>query len=478
MAKDYFQDIVPPHASHAGHPAHQSAKKHAVSVDDYADEIEYDALAESAPVPTRSIRNISITPSRTRTRAPEPEMMTEDDDEDRPIMPPTRRRSPSFASSGAPRWLWGLAGALVMFLGILGVVALRPTTVTVTPRTQLVTFDQSVRLTAQPVSSAVPATVPYMMQGFELEDSAVVAAQGMQHVDSKASGSVVIYNDYSAAPVRLIKDTRFSTPDGLIFRIPADVVIPGKTASTPGRVSVTVVADAAGDKYNVGPISRFTVPGLKNGPMYAHVYGVSTVAMAGGFSGEQPGVEPSALNAAIADVRGRLEKKAHDMLVTASSSIVTFPGLAQITYQTLPNTAEAGGGVRIHQKAVVSVPAFPVEIFAGLIGQSVSAAAEDASISILPVDSFDAAYASSTTIIDGTKPFTFTLSGSAKLVWKVDSGALQQALAGKDKGAFDTVVNGFPAIGAARARIEPFWKSVFPSDSTQIRIIVNEVQAQ
>ena len=89
----------------------------------------------------------------------------------------------------------------------------------------------------------------------------------------KASGSITVYNNYSTASVKLIKNTRFQTPAGLIFRVPADVVIPGKQGSTPGQVTVTVFADQVGQQYNIGPTPRLTVPGLQsNAAMYAQIY--------------------------------------------------------------------------------------------------------------------------------------------------------------------------------------------------------------
>ena len=100
------------------------------------------------------------------------------------------------------------------------------------------------------------------------EGSSTVKATGEEAVSKKASGTVVIYNNYNSSSQRLIKNTRFETPEGLIFRVSDSVTVPGKKGSTPGSVEATIVADEPGDKYNVG-LKDFTIPGFKGDPRYA-----------------------------------------------------------------------------------------------------------------------------------------------------------------------------------------------------------------
>lgn len=419
-------------------------------------------------MPERSIRNIPVPQSRTRMRA------------DAGV--PSQRPSVSAPRMGAPSrsrsWIWILAGLFVVFVGTLAVIASRGTVVTITPHSQLVTFDQTAQFTAYPAATAATGTLSYSIHTIELEDSAVVPAQGTQHVETKASGTITIYNEYSSSPVELLENTRFETPDGLIFRIPAKVSIPGKTTAGPGTLTVIVNADQSGDKYNVAPVSRFTVPGLKGGAMYDKVYASSQAAFTGGFVGEQPGIDQAALTTALADIRTRIETKARESLLSASSSMIAFPGLASIAYQELPSTPEADGTVRVHQKAVVTYAAFPADIFATVIAQSVSADVTGSRIAIKPGEGYGAVpvtSGTSTPTLSGTGPLPFAIMGKALLVWEVNVPELQKALAGRNEAAFPTIIESFPSIEEAHARIEPFWKSTFPSEPTQIGVTVKEV---
>ena len=45
----------------------------------------------------------------------------------------------------------------------------------------------------------------------------------------KSSGKIIVYNNFSSEPQRLIIRTRFESPEGLVYRIPESIVVPGKT---------------------------------------------------------------------------------------------------------------------------------------------------------------------------------------------------------------------------------------------------------
>jgi hypothetical protein len=437
--------------------------------------IRVDAPTPRATDPgVRGIRSIAA-PARPRPRgAPGigPDMRETLPPNGLPPRPPRKRAT----------WLIWAAAVLGIFIvaGLL-LFAFRSTTVSVIPKSHTVVFSTSSQYTAFPSATAASGTLSYTVQTSDIEDSAVIAAatSTTRLPAAKASGSIIVYNSFSTSPVRLIKNTRFQDPNGLIFRAPADISIPGKKGSTPGQIQITVIADQAGAQYNIGPTAKFTVPGLKsNTAMYAGVYAKSTSGMTGGSSGGVgQGIDPATLAKTVADVRGRLLNKAHDAASALSvGSAVAFPDMVQITYQDLPNTTEAGGGVRIHENAHVVIPVFPSDEFAQAVAQSVSADAENAPVSLVGGSGFTGFLASSTSATLGSDPIDFTLAGQAVLIWKIDTQALASALAGRSSGAFQTIVNGFPGIQEAHARIEPFWKSTFPTDANAIKIDVQAPQ--
>ena len=411
--------------------------------------------------PEKTIRNIQVSP-RTRPSFGSGEM--------RDVKLPASRRL----------WfgrytLWGAVALALVFLGAIALVAFRPTSVTVIPRSHTVLFDETAHFTAYPSNLAATGTLTFSIDTIRLEDSQILKAQGTEHVQEKAQGTITIFNEYSAQPVKLIKNTRFETPDGLIFRMPGQIIVPGKRGSTPGEIDVTVFADAPGEKYNVGPVSKFIIPGLKSTPaMLKGVYARSSTAMSGGFAGDRPVAPPGAVDTAKSEIRTRLQEKirlaARERTTDATRA---FPELAHITFESLPPTTE-NGGIRMRERATVEIPLFSASLFAEVIARSVSAEAESGGITLKAGSDFSARAVRTPGSNFATTPLEFVLHGTAQLIWSLDASELSRALAGREEAAFETIVASFPTIEEAHARIEPFWRKSFPANPADIRIKVAE----
>lgn len=441
---DYFQDITPP--ASPGQP--RSIKVNA------AQEPGNEPLPQENT--EKSIRNIQV-PIRSRRTF-----------EAREVSPQPRKRRLGRYS------LWGGIALALLVLAALIMVALRPTTVTIIPRSHMIFFDESARFHAYPASASATGTLTFTVLSLTYEDSQVVAASGVEKVEEKASGNIVVYNEYSVSPVKLLKNTRFATPDGLIFRIPAEVSVPGKRGTLPGEIAVTVFADAAGEKYNVAPVSHFTLPGLKGSEMFSKVYARSSSAIRGGFSGERPAAEKSELERATSEIRGRLEQKARAEIATHEGSFA-FLELGRLTYESVPPIREGENNVRIGERLRVELPVFPADPFAKEVAEAVSAEAEVGEIILKKGEEFSAKIVGAQ--FSPESPFSFSLSGTAQIVWRVNEQPLRDALAGHDESAFQTIIKGFAGVEEAHARIEPFWSSSFPEDADGIKVKIKERSA-
>ncbi|MEK7494409.1 MAG: hypothetical protein AAB615_00895, partial [Patescibacteria group bacterium] len=96
----------------------------------------------------------------------------------------------------------------------------------------------------------------------------------------KARGTVIISNSFSAEPQSLVATTRFETSDGKIFRLADSVTVPGMSGE-PGIVEASVIADQAGEEYNIDP-TTFTIPGFKGSPKFEKFSAKSVKKMQGG----------------------------------------------------------------------------------------------------------------------------------------------------------------------------------------------------
>lgn len=460
MAKDFFQDITPPESNlprkgQGFNPPVPEASQPSAPA-------PHASLGSHEPnTPEKTIRNIQV-PLRSRPRfgsgdIREPEGSI-----------PLKFRVKSYA-------LWGAVSLALLALGAIAVISFRPTRVTVIPRTHAVLFDETARFTAYPASSAATGTLAFTIETKTFEDSAVVPGKGVEHVAERASGNITIFNEYSSQPVKLIKNTRFETPDRLVFRAPSEILVPGKRSSKPGEITVTIIADAPGEKYNVGPVSWFVVPGLKSTPdMYRNVYAKSNAAMTGGFSGERPAAEAGALEAARSEIRSRLQEKVRAVVKEYGESEFAFLELARITFESLPTATDGEKNVRVSERVRLDLPVFPSYLFADVVAESVSAEAEAGSVALKSGPAFSAHPTRGGSAGFGKEPLEFTLQGRAQLIWRVHAEELAKALAGRDKSAFQAIVEAFPEVEEAHARIEPFWKNIFPSDPAAIKIKVEE----
>lgn len=414
--------------------------------------------------PERSIRNIPISVNRPTTQRGPSKPLS------RATFP---QRSTGSRSSRGMFWTIGSAVLTVVLIGIIAVPFIKGTEVWVTPRTHTVVFDEQAQYSAYPEGGTdIPeGALVYTVVTKELTESTQVTATGSERVEDYATGSLTVYNNHDANPVRLIKNTRFETPDGKVFRIRNSIIVPGKSASGPGSIVATVYADQPGAQYNIGPIEKFTLPGLKTGSpdMFANVYARSTAAFTGGFTGERPIVAESDMKTAVDSLRKALDAKAGvESNTLTNGEDFAFPQLMTTEYVAIPPEKGADGSVTVSEKAVVRIPIFSHSSFAKALARATSADTGDGVVSIPDTSTFSVSVAAA----EAGKPLVFSLAGTATFLWTVDIEDLATSLAGTEKEAFQNVISGFSGIDTAEAAVRPFWKSSFPSDPSKIRITI------
>ncbi len=99
--------------------------------------------------------------------------------------------------------------------------------------------------------------------------------------DGRAKGVVEIINEYSTASQPLVATTRILSQEGKLFRLTKGVVVPGMKDGSPGKVSVSVIADKVGEDYNIGA-TTFTIEGFKGSNKYEKFKVISSSEMKGG----------------------------------------------------------------------------------------------------------------------------------------------------------------------------------------------------
>lgn len=400
------------------------------------------------------------------------------------IIPPSRRRETeqplsSYTSTNReplrltpryPKFSYIIPVVIVLVIGIsIGVLFYFSTTkVVVTPNTVSVAVQSPFIITIS------TSTQPFQVITAQKVASQNVKGSGTKTVTSSASGTITIYNAQAKAQ-KLITNTRFATTAGLIFRIHDAVSIPAGSKASPGSVSAKVYADKAGNAYNVGPTS-FTIPGFAGTPQASLVYARSNAAMAGGASGSVPVVDATAESQARTALMSAL---APDLIKSLDVQIplgfILLPGAATTTYQALASVPSATAGqVELKEQGTITAVVFQnislakaIALSAGRLGyQGEPIMLTSASgLNLSATEGFPSSDA---------KSFTFTLSGTASLIYTVDPTRISAAVSGKTKTAAQVALSSYPEIKNAFLILRPFWRSTFPQDPSSISVVIEE----
>lgn len=343
-------------------------------------------------------------------------------------------------------------------------------TVTVTPRVEEAAISSE--YTAK--RSAALGELPFEIITLKQTSSETVKATGEKQVERRATGVITIYNNYSSAAQRLIKNTRFATPEGLIFRISDSVNVPGKVGTTPGSVDATVTADEPGEKYNVG-MKDFTIPGFKGDPRFTGFYARSKTAIAGGFVG----VEKIVADADRAKAKTNIEAKITAELERLApgqvpANKILFPDAASITFVSLPEESASASEVTLKEEGTLTMVVFDREQLSSKIAEKAELSGYNKEpILITNLDSFT--FVPKNTIKPTTlDSLTFTLSGNARFEWVYDEVLLKQNLAGKSRADMPLIVAKFPTLKKVDLSIKPIWLRKIPESLSKITIEKSE----
>lgn len=418
----------------------------------------------------RSIRNVPVAVRR-RGPMPDPEFVHEPGGYHMPPPPPpVYRRHFRF-------WAWAL-GAVVVCAGLGVALSLLFTgaRVEIVARTANVPPAGSITAERRTEASTPDEALGFLEIVATASTSRSVAASGTQNVNTTAQGTITIFNKYSESPQPLVATTRFESPTGKIYRIHESIVVPGgkKKADgtlSPGSVQVVVYADKAGPEYNTGAI-QLSIPGfVKDKPKYDAFY-ATTEGLTGGASGLQPTVLPADAAKAKTDMQAELKHVLMEQLASnVPPGFVLIPDAFSVVYGEVGSQKGSGGNAILTESAKASAAIIKTSELAG----SVAAAAVQGYAG-QAVDFGDPAHlplglSADTPYTSGALTLDLILAEPVILVWQIDSAAIAAALAGKQKGQFDSLMEQFkPSVASAKSFLRPFWLSSFPSDASKITI--------
>jgi hypothetical protein len=316
----------------------------------------------------------------------------------------------------------------------------------------------------------------YSEVSWDVTQSEVLEPTGREEVTEKATGIITVYNEHTRGQQRLIKNTRFETSDGHVYRVRESIMVPGMTGTTPGTLDVRVYADEAGDDYNRDS-GNLTLPGLKSLPdMYTNIYAKIKTPITGGYEGERAVVSEESRVAASAALRTAIEAQIQSEVQSRIPEDTEYFSSGVFMEFADTATSEVEGKVQVSETANVRVLAFGTQELAEALALGVAGnpgkgypVVRDMSKVSIVIDAENPEEAEEQSI-------KLLVNGDAEFIWHFNEDDLTRDLAGKDRGALTTVLAGYPTIEKAEAIIRPFWRSTFPKNAHDFTIKMIEVE--
>lgn len=329
---------------------------------------------------------------------------------------------------------------------------------------------------------AVKDGIVFKTMKVEDSSSLPIVATETKNVSQKASGEIVVYNNYSEAPQKLVAGTRFESPDGKIFKIDKAVSVPGKKIvsgkSTPGSLVVVVYADIAGKEYNI-KATDYTLPGLKDSPRYKSVYGRGKGDMSGGFVGQMKIVSPGD----VAIAKKKLEDTLRNNLKNQILKKVP-PGYVVYEDATFFNFTDnskdigsewEGDKVLLKMTGVSNSFMFDVGELASAITKSKLPSLANYDVHSNNIDLLGFKILARDTVFpDSSKMFSFKMSGEMKAIWNLPVENFKKDLLSIKKDEYQEIFKKYPTIEKAETVFSPSWSRSFPDSVERITVELSE----
>lgn len=322
----------------------------------------------------------------------------------------------------------------------------------------------------------------YEIMTLEATSESQVEATGQVQVKEQATGVIEIIKTTPGAE-RLITNTRFRTPEGLIFKIKDSVVVPGAVkdndgASVPGTIQAEVFAEDVGETYNIKAGTTFDVPGFEEGgytELFKAISARNREPFTNGFDGLQFQIGTSTLETARQalqiDLRNNLLARIQN---EKPADFIAFQDAVAITYNQLPAVEYGKDLVTIKEQAILQIPLFDSKDFGSFLARETIPTYSGDQVRVDDPNALSFRYTSPTTsssVIANEPSLKFNLTGKPLLVWEYDVNKLTKDLAGLPRTAIHNAILAYSGIDSASVRITPFWKRSFPDNAEEIMII-------
>jgi hypothetical protein len=356
--------------------------------------------------------------------------------------------------------------------GVFGLFWFSEAELTLYPKTESIQAEQEIILSLKAAELDLEkGVIPAVSFENTVELEKEFQSTGITKKETKAFGTITVYNEYSDTPRSLVA-SRFVSADGKVFWSKTKITIPGrkkeKNKIIPGQADVRVEAAVAGQDSNIGP-TTFALPALAGSPMYTAIYAKSFSAMTGGNIGEAEEVTEVDLKSAKNVLFEEAKSQNKDNLLKGLPEGMEIIDQA-LTHNVLKEeNSLPAGTVSKSFKFKISVAskamAFKKSDMEKIIVRALSSGLKpDEQIE---EGSLFVGYIFQSDSIDSKN---FLAKIEANKFKKIEIENLKESLAGKSAEEAKLFLNSFSGISKIEFKLKPFLQTSFPADKNKIKV--------
>lgn len=373
--------------------------------------------------------------------------------------------------------IWIIAIFSVAFFSFAISSSFSTATITVVPKKADIQLDDTYIVK----KDSLAGELKYEIITLSKKASKQLQATETEDVATKASGKIIIYNNFSGAPQRFVKNTRFESEKGLIYKINNSVTVPGKKTlgnkEIPGSIEVLVFADETGGKYNMKMEELkgdFKVVGLKGDKKYNYFYARLKSDLSGGARGLVKKVPSVKINEAREELKAKLKTELlREANSTKPESFVMFDDGYYVDYTSAPDSPIINdNNIEINERATFYGIIFDKSKLSSYIAEKKLSSYDGASVDMNLDGGAKIVISSNLKSKQWEGDYlNLSIKGKVSFIWFYDNTALKKSLAGHRWTESKVIASSYPGIKEINSIvIRPFWKRSFPSNSEKIEI--------
>ena len=297
----------------------------------------------------------------------------------------------------------------------------------------------------------------------------------------KSRGTITIYNEYSTSPQPLVATTRFEyiqggKESGFVFRTLQSITVPGMKVengvTTPGKINVDVIADKAGQDYNISAGDFGIMAWREKGDTarYEKIYGRSSDSMRGGILGKAKVVSEFDYNNAKDQLVERVKKDISESLSAQSAGLELLAGI-ESKIDSVDSTAEIDDAAEKFTMTVngsITTIGFRNEDLLSLISNHID---RTSGLMLVP-DKLELSYKDTViNLANNTLEVIVVIGGQGYA--RIDQADIMANLMGKNEVQIKDYLGSIQNIDSAKVILSPFWVKKIPRNKSDIELILS-----